>query len=304
MQLDRAIDLYLQSKRAEGKTEATIRTYTDHLFRFAKDMPEIEEVSDIDKYSLQGYIAKLQARPTLKAVSVNSRVRSLRGFCSWLYEEELLRSNPFRTERGRLKMPKFEQEVPETLSDIDFRKLLATCDRSTNRGRRDEAILMFLFDTGVRVGELVNIQRERLDTRNRRAVVMGKGRKERNVFFSPQTAVALTRYLTRMGDRAWVESEWVFMGWRGRRMTTYGVNQMLDRRAKEAGVTARCNPHTFRHTFATNYLRMGGDPATLQRILGHSDISTTVRIYTHLVGDDLAKAHDQFSPMQRALGRK
>lgn len=303
MNLERAIDLYLSAKRAEGRTDATIKTYTDHLYRFAKYMPEVEEAGDVDKYNVQQYIARLQQAPTISNVSVASLTRSLRAFCSWLYDEDLIRTNPFTAEKGRVKVPKAEQRMPTILTDDDFRKLLATCDRSSARGRRDEAILMFLLDTGVRVSELTGLRKDKLDQKGRRAVVFGKGQKERSVFFSPQTALSLARLLGRMTavDRA---SPFVFIGWRGNRLTSMGVNQMLERRAKDAGVTARCNPHTFRHTFATNYLRLGGNPATLQRILGHTDISTTIRIYTHLVGDDLAAAHDQFSPMQRVMQRR
>ena len=128
-------------------------------------------------------------------------------------------------------------------------------------------------------------------------------RKWRTVFFSPQTAVVLQRYIQRQPaiER---ESEVVFCGWRGRPLTTFGVHEMLASRAKKAGVKSRVNPHTFRHTFATNYLRMGGDASSLQRILGHSDISTTIRNYAHLVDEDLSKAHDQFSPMSRVLARR
>lgn len=194
-------------------------------------------------------------------------------------------------------------EAVDIIPDSDFRSLLGTCnDRSLNRNRRDEAILMFLFDTGVRVGELSNLRKDDLDMKRRTARVVGKGRKWRTVFFSPQTAVTLQRYLQRQ-TAVERKSEVVFCGWRGRPLTTYGVHQMLALRAERAGVVSRVNPHAFRHTFATNFLRMGGDASSLQRILGHSDISTTIRNYAHLVDEDLSKAHDQFSPMSRVLRR-
>lgn len=302
MQIDRAIDYFLSAKAAEGVSPYTVKTYENHLYRFAKHMPDVQEASDIDKFTVTGYIQKMQADPKMKSVSVNTHTRSLRVFCKWLAAEDLIRVSPFDAPKNPVKMPRFEKRPIDILPDEDFRKLLAQCDRTSHRGRRDEAILMFLFDTGVRVGELVKLRKDDIDMKRRSARVFGKGSKWRTVFFSPQTAVVLQRYLSRQSAEA-RDSEYVFMGWRGRPISNYGVNQLLERLARNAGVTSRVNPHTFRHTFATNFLRMGGDASSLQRILGHSDISTTIRNYAHLVDEDLSKAHDQFSPMSRILSR-
>lgn len=304
MQLDRSIDYFIAAKEAEGLSAQTTKTYAQHLYRFARNMPEVGEAEDIDKFAVTGYIAKMQADSGMKPVSVNTQTRSLRVFCKWLEDEGLINVSPFRANKNPVKMPRFEKRPVDIIPDSDFLALLRACsDKASNRDRRDTAILMFLFDTGVRVGELVALKKDDLDMKSRKARVVGKGRKWRTVFFSPQTAVALQRYLQRQpsADR---QSEFVFCGWSGRQFSTFGVNHMIAQRAKAAGVSSRVNPHTFRHTFATNYLRMGGDASSLQRILGHSDISTTIRNYAHLVDDDLSKAHDQFSPMSRVMTRK
>lgn len=302
VQLDRAIEYFLAAKDAEGLSKATTKTYAQHLYRFARTMPEVGEAEDIDKFTVTGYIAKMQG--TMRPVSVNTQTRSLRVFCKWLQDEGLINVSPFLATKNPVKMPRFEKRPVDIIPDADFRALLKTCeDRSIGRNRRDEAILMFLFDTGVRVGELVSLQKDDIDFKRRTARVVGKGRKWRSVFFSPQTAIALQRYIQRQTATERL-SVFVFCGWRGRPLTTFGVHQMLAGRAEEAGVTSRVNPHTFRHTFATNFLRMGGDVSSLQRILGHSDVSTTIRNYAHLVDDDLSKAHDQFSPMARVMARR
>jgi integrase/recombinase XerD len=304
MQLDRAIDYFLAAKDAEGLSAQTTKTYAQHLYRFARNMLEVGEAEDIDKFTVTGYIAKMQADEHMKPVSVNTQTRSLRVFCKWLEDEGLINVSPFRAAKNPVKMPRFEKRPIDIISDDDFRALLRSCDdRSSARDRRDTAILMFLFDTGVRVGELVALKKDDLDMKARKARVVGKGRKWRTVFFSPQTAVALQRHLQRLQARD-KQSPLVFCGWAGRQFSTYGVNHMIAKRAERAGVKSRVNPHTFRHTFATNYLRMGGDASSLQRILGHSDISTTIRNYAHLVDEDLSKAHDQFSPMARVLSRR
>jgi len=295
MELDRAIDYFIVTKRTENRTKATIDWYSNALFRFVKRMPGVLTVEEIDAFTIRDYIALMQGDPALRDISVNKNVRAIRAFCRWLVKEDLLRADPF----DRVTVPDFEHRDVDTLADGDFRALLAACDRQTEKGKRDEAILMFLFDTGVRVGELVALKTDDLDLVARQARVVGKGRKWRVAFFSPQTALALQRYLARRR-----KGEWVFTGWKNRPLTVYGVNQIMRRLGMKAGITNRHNPHTFRHTYATNYLRNGGDPASLQRILGHSDISTTIRNYAHYVTKDLAEAHDRYSVMSRALARR
>lgn len=300
MNLDRAIEYFLAAKRAKGVTPMTITTYSNRLYRFARAMPEVEQVEDIDKYAVEKYLGLMQADEGIKDVTVNSAARTLSAFCSWLHGDELIRVNPFRSERRRVEMPRYAKTHIETISDADFRLLLRSCDRDTAKGRRDEAMLMFLFDTGVRASELVGLKREHLDLKTREADIFGKGRKWRKVFFSPQTAIALSRYLSRRRD----SSEYVFLGHSDRPMTVFGLNQMLERRTLRTGATSKTNPHNFRHTFATNFLRNGGGIAQCARLLGHSDPGLTLRTYTHLVTGDLRDAHAEFSPVARVMARR
>ena len=298
MRLDRAIEYFISSKRAKGCTPATLRTYSDRLYRFAKaDL--VEEVEDLDKYAIEQYLGQMTS-DGVKQVSVNSAARTLSAFCSWAFADDLLSSNPFKREKKRVQFPRAPKTHIETVSDEDFRLLLKSCDRSTEKGRRDEAILAFLYDTGVRVSELTGLKKDQLDLKGRQAAVYGKGQKWRSVFFSSETAIILSRYLTRRRDG----SPWVFTGVRSRGMSTFGVNQMLARRKRATGIESKVNPHNFRHTFATNFLRAGGGIAQLQRMLGHQDPGLTLRTYTHLVTHDLQAAHEEFSPMSRVMQRR
>lgn len=299
MQLPRAIEYFLGAKRAKGLSKATLRTYSDRLYRFAKACPEVDEVEDVDKYVIERYLGEMLASG-IKPVSVNSAARTLSAFCSWAFNEELLPTNPFKSERKRVEFPKAPKTHIETIPDEDFRVLLKSCDRTTEKGRRDEAILAFLFDTGVRVSELVGLRKDDLDMKARQAAVHGKGNKWRAVFFSAETAIILSRYLSRRRDSAL----WVFIGHRDRRMSPFGINQMLARRKAALGLTSKVNPHNFRHTFATNFLRNGGGLPQLQRLLGHEDAGLTLRTYTHLVTVDLQTAHDQYSPMAKVAGHR
>lgn len=299
MNLPRAIEYFLAAKRAKGLSKATLRTYSDRLYRFAREMPEVEEVEELDKYAIEKYLGGMLGSG-IKQVSVNSAARTLSTFCSWAFNEELMRTNPFKSERKRVEFPKAPRTHIETISDPDFLTLLKSCDRSTEKGRRDEAILAFLYDTGVRVSELVGLKKDDIDMKSRTAAVYGKGGKWRSVFFSAETAIILGRYFSRRRDG----SPWAFTGHRDRRMSPFGINQMLARRKVATGVTSKVNPHNFRHTFATNFLRAGGGIAQLVRLLGHADPGLTLRTYTHLVTTDLSAAHAEYSPMSRVVGRR
>lgn len=300
MQIDRAIEYFLSAKKGDGARPATIRTYDQHLRRFVDAMPEVGDTDDLDVPTIRSYILKLQDDHRIKPVSRASRVVHLKAFCNWLEREELIKSSPFA--RGRVKVPAFERKNVATITDEEFRALLAACDTRLPVGRRDTALLMFLMDTGVRVGELVGLNIEDVNFTQRTAQLRHtKGKRERTVFFSPYTATALTRYLGRTKG----EEGPLFGPVRSKgyiRLEANAVNQRLRILATKAGLDPqRVHPHAFRHTMATNYLREGGDPASLQAILGHADVSTTVKNYVHLVTGDLSKKHDQFSSMGRLM---
>lgn len=292
MNIDRAESHFLAAKRAEARSPLTISSYERAFAVFHQYMPSVGDTDDLDAMSMRDWIHAMQDGERLKDVTVANYVRHFRAFTTWLVREEVLRVNPF----ARVKVPRFEQKRIKTMPDHEFLALLKVCDTSTDIGRRDSAMLLFLADTGVRISELTSLKAADLDLKARQAVVRGKGAKSRVVFFSPQTAMALTKYLTRRPMRL-RDREYVFAGRRDKRFGNSGVSQRLKDLAEQAGVTGAVNPHSFRHTFATNYLRLGGDPHSLQRILGHSDVGTTIRNYAHLVTEDLRAKHDQFSPV-------
>lgn len=292
-----AIEYFLAAKRAERKSPRTIEDYATKLWRFAKWAGD-PDLSGISVILVRNYIASLQ--DTMRPVTVASYIRPLKVFCRFMVAEEVMHVDPFK----RVKVPSFDRELHDLLSDDDFKAMLAQCDRSTHEGRRNEAILCFLYDTGVRVNELVNLRVSDLDMHARTALVLGKGHKERHVFFSAATAMVLTRFLGRAPAK--YKGQWVFMSAKrglGSHLTTQGVRQITEAIGRKAGVTSRTNPHTFRHTFATNYLRAGGDLNSLMRLMGHADL-TILQTYLSLVTDDLRAKHDEFSPMARISGGK
>lgn len=295
MEASEALEYFIAAKRAEGRSPQTLNQYERFITRFIKwaDDPDITAISIA---MVRSYIAHLQ-NTTMRSVSVASHIRPLKVWMRFLCAEELIETEPFR----RVKVPAYEKKLHDLISDEDFRKLLNACDLKEHEGRRNAAIISLLYDTGIRVGELINLKHSDIDAKARFARVFGKGAKERVVFFSAQTALALTRYTSRTPAK--YRSEYLFTSLRrnvGGQMTVNGVGQMLGRLADKAGVDSRVNPHTFRHTFATNYLRNGGDLNSLMRLMGHADL-TILQTYLSLATDDLRAKHEQFSPMARVM---
>ena len=305
MDIQRAIDYFITAKQADGLSERTTEDYAVKLYGFVRETG-VEQVSDITTQVVREFTAGLLLRKKmgeLSSATVAAQVRPLKVFCRFLVREEppMLAIDPFR--KGGASVPPVEGKLHDTIPDADFRAMLAQCNLGTHEGRRNHAMLCFLFDTGVRVGELCNLKHSDLDLRGRSAVVYGKGRRQRTVFFSGFTAKSVARYVTRMPHR--YRADWLWTSLRrnvGGRITENGVGQMLRRVKKDSGVTCRVNPHTFRHTFATNYLRAGGDLNSLMRLMGHADLSI-LQTYLNLVTEDLRDKHEQFSPMARLQRR-
>jgi site-specific recombinase XerD len=172
--------------------------------------------------------------------------------------------------------------------------MLRSCDDST-AGIRNRALLAFLIDTGCRAGGVCGLKLDDLQIADRRAIVTEKGNKTRFVIFTARTANYLQGWLDcRMSF------EPVFYNLEtGLRLTTDGLRSILRNIARRAKVTGRVNPHSFRHAFAREYILAGGDLATLAKLMGHNQVSTTVNYYTLFTDQEVREKHEQFSPMAR-----
>ncbi len=285
LSLRRAAEVFCAAKEAEGLSPRTIAWYAmilDRLIgRFGSERP-VDELAPAD---LRAWLVELRA--TLAPVSIAGYVRGLRAVGNWLASDGVAEARALRT----LARPRVPHKVMEPLSDADLRRLLAAADV------RDRAILLLLLDTGLRVSEAAGISLG--DLRADASIkVMGKGAKERIVPVGAATRAAIGRYLERreLGSA----TAPLFVNQAGERLTLTGIQQLLKRLRARAGVGARCNPHTFRHTFARNYLVNGGDVFTLQRMLGHTSLEM-VRRYVALADGDVALRHRAASPADHLL---
>lgn len=180
-----------------------------------------------------------------------------------------------------------------------FKQLLYLCGRSNGQGRRNLAIILLLLDSGIRVSELVSIEVDDVnlaegDIKIKRA----KGNRERIVPIGSLVQKSLWKYINCNRPKPVIDRvNALFLSDYGMPLLVSGIQQMLRRYGKRLGITGvRCSPHTFRHTFAKNYLLNGGDIFSLQKILGHSSLAS-VRVYLNLFASDIKKQHQRFSPV-------
>lgn len=220
----------------------------------------------------------------------------LRSFFVWLVAEGLVSVSPMLT----VKSPVHRPDQIQPFSEEQVTDLLRASKKGRNP-KRDEALIMFMLDTGVRASELCGISLDHLDIVNRKVIVLGKGNKHRAVFFGRETGRTLWAYVREEGIEG---NSPLFRSERGGHLTRSGLRQLFERLGHEANIEAtRCSPHTLRHTFAVMFLRAGGSVFSLREMLGHTDLSMTNR-YVSLAQADVQNQHRQFSPVERLRGRK
>lgn len=226
--------------------------------------------------------------------TVHGHQRATRRFCAWLVTEGVLTRNVARD----VPLIRLPQQPPKAVTDGDMERLLAQLPAES---ARDRAIVLFLIDTGCRVGGLCSLTLEALDLEHNCATVIEKGSRGRRVYFTGITAEALRVWLAA---RPAGQSDALFLSKYRAGLTESGVRLVLERIAKRAGVKGRKNPHSFRHAFARSFLRNGGNLATLGQILGHAPGSpVTARYYAIFADRELQEFHNRFSPLAgKAVG--
>jgi site-specific recombinase XerD len=300
--LDRLVEEYLLVCRTEGKSPKTLRGYREKLGRFCRWLNG--SLGDFTLQAVRAYVGELQGARKyeghpyspvqdsgLSSLTIKGHVVVLKGFATWLCEEEYTGENVL----GRLKPPKAARKVMATLSESEVSKILSSIERGTLIGHRNEAIVLLLLDTGLRCAELVGLRTDDLFLGDQCLKVMGKGQKERIVPFGDRTARALLRYLNLKPqvDRC----DKVFLNRDGGPLTENAVKMLFERLATKASIP-RLHIHLLRHTMATNYLVSGENPIKLQRILGHETLEMTRR-YVDMVAVQLAVTESSQSPVDR-----
>ncbi len=307
--LDTLLQGYRLCARTEGKSENTIRivnTALTTLKCFLESRGYPNDVTDIGVTELREFILHLQqvrafehhplTGPQAKGLSghaINTYLRSIRAFWSWLMREEIINSNPFT----KIRIPKPPKKIIITFSEKQLTAMLKSVNTSMPAGFRDWTIILMLLDTGLRASELVGLTMNDVNLEDGMVKVYGKGNKERVVPFGTKVQRAVWKYLQRYRSQpANPLYPTLFLTAAGNPITTDRLRMIIEKYARKASIEGvRCSPHTFRHTCAISYLRNGGDVFSLQRILGHSSLDM-VRIYVNLAEADIKACHRRFSP--------
>jgi len=312
--LNELIEYYEVCNRAEGKSPKTISWYSANLKNFRnylKNRHLSDSLDNIDTKLLREYVLYLMKQTRyenhpytpaktelLSTATIHGYVRTLKAFFNWLDVEGLAQTNPAKD----LKPPKVTRKVVSTLSDEEIRAILSTFSTSPTDAR-NQALFMILLDTGLRIGELVNLKMEDVHMDEGYLKVLGKGKKERIVPIGNNAQKVLQRYLFRFRPKPInpvVQN--VFLSQSSNPLTENSMKLMFTRLAKRSRV-CRLHAHLCRHTFATRFLINGGDVFSLQQILGHSTLEM-VRLYVNLASSHVAIQHQRYSPLDHLNLRK
>lgn len=283
---------HLSQERCLSKL--TVTHYRRDLETFAVfcQKQELIDWQQITVKHIRTFIAE-QHRRGLSGRSLQRCLSAIRGFFDFLIRENQLTANPAKTVRA----PKSPRRLPSTL-DVDQTIQLLNQTPKGNLEMRDHAMWELLYSAGLRLAELISLQLQDLDLKDRSVRVKGKGGKTRLLPVGRQACESLQRWLTQRSQLAKSDENRVFVSRFGRGLTARAVQQRLARWALHYGASYPVHPHLLRHAFASHLLESSGDLRAVQELLGHADIRTT-QIYTHLDFQHLADVYDAAHPRAR-----
>ncbi len=297
----RAFEKYLRIER--NVSENTCRGYLQDLSEFIAFLQNTHigtyaAIGDIDALAIRAYLASCAQRN--KKSTQARKLSCLKTFFSFLVREGLAAENSAEM----LKAPKRDSTLPRHLTVDEMFALLDSIPVETLLQARDRALLELLYSTGIRLGELVGLNRSDIDRQSGKILVRGKGRKERLVPMGRKAAGFLFDYLERSQVLAarhhTVSSLPVFLNQRGGRLSGRSVARLLDVWIVRCGITHKISPHAIRHSFATHLLNAGADLRGIQELLGHASLATTQQ-YTHLHVDALMQVYDRSHPRSKSV---
>lgn len=287
---------FLEVKKLEGISDRTLEDYEKHLdyITVYLTLPaRSDEDRAITVEKIRAYQAYMLHEKQYKPTTINIRLRTLKAYFHWLYEEDYIDSKLYKS----IKLMRTPVDLAQPLNKKEIKMILSAPDKTSYNGYRDYSLMLLMLDTGIRVKEAVNLQIDDVDIKRGVIIVRGetaKTRSFRELPISPNTSKGL-RELIKISKE--YKNNYVFLNELGSQISPKTVGWCFRNYGRKIGIKKRCTPHVFRHTFATNFIRKGGDVFTLQRIMGHSTLLTTRR-YIQLDIEDLKKKHQEFSLLE------
>jgi len=273
------VDLFLAAKRIEGCSEKSLKYYESTIMAMLDELHK--EVKQIDTDDIRSYLTEYQARKKSSKVTIDNIRRILSSFFSWLEDEDYILKSPVR----RIHKVKTGTNIKETYSDEALELMRDSCTEL-----RDLAMIDMLASTGMRVGEMVLLNRDDINFNERECVVFGKGDKERIVYFDARTKIHLQNYLQSRTD----DDPALFVSLQAphNRMSIGGIEVRLRQMGKRLGLN-KVHPHKFRRTLATMAIDKGMPIEQLQQLLGHKRIDTTLQ-YAMVKQSNVKIAHRKY----------
>ena len=280
------INKYIDYLKYERKlADNTLKAYNNDL-KCIRDLKLFKDLTydDVLKY--------LKDNEDYTSKSLAHQITVFNSFFNYLRDENIVKDNPF----DYVSSPKVTKSLPKYLTEEEVNRLLDV-PISTIYDFRDKVMLEVLYGTGLRVSELSNIKIKDIDFSEREIKIMGKGSKERFVFYNKKCAIVLDSYLKECRSKLLnsKDSEYLFINHLGDKLTDRGIRLIIDKIVKKSCIKSKVSPHTFRHTFATMLLNEGCNIKSVQELLGHSSLGTT-GIYTHLTNDEVRLAYMKAHP--------
>jgi integrase/recombinase XerC len=306
MSLEQKIEEFLMHLMYERNVSPhTLRNYTSDLEQFHDFVAPAREdgsrddvpIGQMDNITIREWMSHLNAE-NKKKTSIARKLASLRTFFQFLVREGVVDLNPAKL----VTTPRIERKLPTHLSMEDIVRFIETPDLNTDLGKRDRAILEFLYATGMRVSELVNLNLRDIDFKEKLVRVTGKRKKQRILPFGEPALQSLMYYLNEARHELLQntppherDDRVVFLNYQGTRISERSVGRMVDKYIKECPDIKNISPHSLRHSFATHLLDSGADLRDIQELLGHARLSTT-QIYTHVSMEKLIEVYDKAHP--------
>ena len=289
MEISDALDLFTQYLLVEkGLSKATVSSYLndlDQFFEFFKDKKEVEDLDPNDVNSFLIYCSSIgrEASTNLR------RISSIKQFYIFLKKDGY-----YKDEIPDVEPPKKPSRLPTCLSIEEVEMLLDAPNMESLSGIRDKAMLELMYASGLRVSELLGLEKSNLNLKRGIVTIFGKGAKERKVPVGDFAMEYVVKYLNEVrGKFHGANSKYLFLNRSGEPLSRFYFIRQVKKYAHEVGIDKEISPHTLRHCFATHLLEGGAQLRTVQEMLGHSNIATT-QIYTHVSSKRIISAYDLF----------
>lgn len=289
--------LHLSVERSLGRR--TIEEYESDLNLFFNWLEPLLidglTLEQIDARTIREFLTMLRQNRAYTASGLNRKIACLKGYFAYLEAEKILATSPM----ARIRSAKEGKLLPKVLSQSEVKRLLDTAEELLQETSfielryRNRAIFELFYATGIRLSELVGLDRDDLDFEAQTMRVLGKGNKERLVFFTPVAALAIREYL-QLTPRSNPGGP-LFLNRYGARISQRGIEKIFENVLRRSGLEKHASPHTLRHCFATHLLEEGSDLVTIKELLGHESLQTT-QIYTNISRGKMQATYDRFHP--------